>query len=93
MLPIGDENKYLYIAPLTYADWYLITITSYNILDGIIQQLDEQRTKSFLMAMLVMFILFTVVFVLFYELTKKQILETERARDDGDPASQQQEQD
>lgn len=82
MLPIGDENKYLYIAPLTYADWYLITITSYNILDGIIQQLDEQRTKSFLMAMLVMFILFTVVFVLFYELTKKQILETERAREE-----------
>ena len=82
MLPIGDENKYLYIAPLGYADWYLITITSYNILDDIIQQLDIQRTKSFLMAMLAMFILFMVVFVLFYELTKKQILETERAREE-----------
>ena len=82
MLPIGDENKYLYIAPLEYADWYLITITSYNILDGIIQQLDVQRTRSFLLAMLAMFVLFMVVFVLFYELTKKQIQETERAREE-----------
>ena len=82
MLPIGDETKYLYIAPLSYSDWYLITITSYNVLDNFIQTLDRQRITSFLTAMLAMFILFMVVFVLFYEMTKKQIVETERAREE-----------
>ncbi len=82
MLPIGDENKYLYIAPLNYSDWYLITITSYNVLDNFIQTLDRQRIMSFVSAMLAMFILFMVVFVLFYEMTKKQIVETERAREE-----------
>ena len=79
MLPIGEENKYLYIAPLDYADWYLITVTSYNTLDAVIQKLDMQRTRAFLISMFAMFTLFVIVFVLFYELAKKQITETDRA--------------
>ncbi len=79
MLPVGDETKYLYIAPLDYADWYLITVTSYNTIDDIIQELDLQRTKAFLLSMGAMFMMFLMVFVLFYEVAKKQIKETDLA--------------
>ncbi len=79
MLPVGDELKYLYIAPLNYADWYLITVTSYNTLDNIVMRLDTQRTRSYLISMSVMFLMFVVVFLLFYQSAKKQIMETDKA--------------
>ncbi len=88
MLPIGDENKYLYMAPLNYADWYMITVTSYNTLDEFILNLDKQRTRSFLLAMIATFFLFAVMFVLFYVLVKRQIQETDKACEEAVQANQ-----
>ncbi len=79
ILPIGDEEKYLYIAPLGYADWNLITVTSYNILDSVVSGLNEQRTASYLFSIGAMLVMFVGIFLLFYSLTQKQIRETDRA--------------
>lgn len=79
MLPIGNELKYLYMAPLSYADWSLITITSYSMVDEIILQLDHQRTRAYLLSLFTMILMYTIVFMLFYRLTRKYIKEADSA--------------
>lgn len=72
----------IYVTPLAYSEWYLVTVMSFDELDNIVQKLDIQRLYAFLMALLAMFVLFIIVFVLYYRMTKVQLAETEAARND-----------
>lgn len=70
----------VYVAPLSYSEWYLVTAISFDSLDDIILRLDRQRLYAFSVALLLMFVIFVTVFATHYRLTKLQLAETEAAR-------------
>lgn len=76
-----DEGiKCVYVSSLPYSEWYLITAMSYDTLDGIIQKLDFNSLKAFLASMILMFVIFIIVFVMYYRVTRAQMLEIDKAR-------------
>lgn len=75
-------TKCVYVTPLAYSEWYLVTVMSFEDLDHIMQKLDNQRVYAFLMALMAMFMIFITVFVLYYRMSKAQLAETEAARND-----------
>lgn len=77
-----NGTKCVYVTPLAYSEWYLVTVMSFEELDHIMQKLDNQRVYAFLIALLGMFLIFIVVFVLYYRMSKAQLAETEAARND-----------
>lgn len=74
--------KCVYCTPLSYSEWYLVTAMSYNSLDDIILDLDDERLISFLMALSLMYIIFMIVFTVFYKLAKNQLIEVKQARNE-----------
>lgn len=75
-------TKCVYVTPLAYSEWYLVTVMSFEDLDHIMQKLDNQRVSAFLIALLGMLIIFIIVFVLYYRMSKAQLAETEAARNE-----------
>lgn len=75
-------TKCVYVTPLAYSEWYLVTVMSFEDLDHIMQKLDNQRVSAFLIALLGMFLIFIIVFVLYYRMSKAQLAETEAARNE-----------
>lgn len=61
-------TKCVYVTPLAYSEWYLVTVMSFEDLDHIMQKLDNQRVSAFLIALLGMLIIFIIVFVLYYRM-------------------------
>lgn len=74
-----EGTKCVYVTPLPYSEWYLITAISYEMLDHMILKLDYHRLTSFLIAMALMFLVFIIVFAVFYKMTKRQLAEIEAA--------------
>ena len=72
----------LYVTPLAYSEWYLVTVMSFDDLDHIVQKLDNHRLYAFSVALLAMFLIFTIAFVLYYRMSKAQLAETEAARNE-----------
>jgi len=77
-----EGTNCVYVTPLAYAEWYLVTVMSFNELDHIVQRLDNQRLYAFSVALLAMFLIFIIVFVLYYRMSKAQLAETEAARNE-----------
>lgn len=75
-------TKCVYVTPLAYSEWYLVTVMSFEDLNHIMQKLDNQRVSAFLIALLGMLIIFIIVFVLYYRMSKAQLAETEAARNE-----------
>ncbi len=75
-------TKCVYVTPLAYSEWYLVTVMSFEDLDHIMQKLDNQRVSAFLIALLGILIIFIIVFVLYYRMSKAQLAETEAARNE-----------
>lgn len=76
----NEGIKCVYVAPLPYSEWYLITTMSYDAMDGIIRKLDYNSLRVFLMVIIMMFTIFIVVFIVYYRITRFQMIEIDKAR-------------
>ncbi len=84
----NEGTKYVYVAPLPYSEWYLVTTMSYDAMDGIIQRLDYSSLKMFLIMLALLLIVFGSVFILYYRFTRAQLMEIDRARNAAIQANQ-----
>lgn len=80
IMSTNEGIKYVYVAPLPYSEWYLITTMSYDAMDGIIRKLDYNSLRAFLMAIIMMFTIFIVVFIMYHRITRFQMIEIDKAR-------------
>lgn len=88
IISTNEGIKCVYCTPLSYSEWFLVTAMSYDALDDIILDLDNQRLISFLMALSLMYIIFMIVFTVFYKLAKKQLIAVKQARNEAIKANQ-----
>ena len=82
VMSMEDGNKCVYGTPLTYSKWYLVTVMSYDALDGIISSLDDERMLNYLEALVMMCLVFIILFLLYLRMTNQQVAEIEKARNE-----------
>ncbi len=80
VLEVENEKRHIYCNALPDSEWYLINVMPYGMMDDLITQLGDQRTGSILMCYGAIIVGFLITFVIYYRLTKQQILDMEEAR-------------
>lgn len=77
---VNQEKQYLLCTDLPNSEWYLISLMPFGILDRILKNLSVNRQTATLMMCLVILGGIVIIFILYYRLSKQQLLELENAR-------------
>lgn len=87
-LSIGEERRQLYCTDLPDCEWFLITVMPYGQMDEAVSRLDQGRINFVLSCCGVIILLFLIVFVIYYWLNHKQLIQLETARGEAVKANQ-----
>lgn len=82
----GEEQK-LYSIPLSSSEWNLILIMPYNQLNGILDDLNVQRTKFTVLSCLAVLVLMIFIFVRYFRMSNSQLKELEKSRREANEAN------
>lgn len=77
---VNQEKRYLLCTDLPNSEWYLISLMPFGILDRILKDLSINRQTATLMMCFVIIGGIVIIFILYYRLSKQQLLELENAR-------------
>lgn len=77
---VNQERRYLLCTDLPNSEWYLISLMPFGILDRILKDLSINRQTATLMMCFVIIGGIVIIFILYYRLSKQQLLELENAR-------------
>lgn len=77
---VNQEKRYLLCTDLPNSEWYLISLMPFGILDRILKDLSINRQTATLMMCFVILGGIVIIFILYYRLSKQQLLELENAR-------------
>lgn len=77
---VNQEKRYLLCTDLPNSEWYLISLMPFGILDRILKDLSINRQTAILMMCFVILGGIVIIFILYYRLSKQQLLELENAR-------------
>lgn len=75
----GQEQK-IHSIPLANSEWNLISIMSYNALNGVLDTLNVQRTQTTVMSCLSVLIFMMLIFAGYFRLSRMQLKELEKSR-------------
>lgn len=85
---IYGERRHLYCTSLSYSEWYLLVFMPYGILDETIGILDEQWLRTAMIGCFIILIPMMLVFIKYFNITTRQILDLEEARRAAEHANQ-----
>lgn len=89
LLVSKGEKRYMYCSPISEdTDWYLITIMPSGTLDSTLKRLDRFRLGTMLTSSLVILLSMTVVFLIYFRMSRQQIEEVNEARKEAVHANQ-----
>ncbi len=77
---IGDERRHLYCTPLSYSEWYLVTVMPYGTLDETINQLGHQWICLAIGSCILIQLVLLAIFARYFRLTRQQIQDLDAAR-------------
>ncbi|MDO4337137.1 MAG: response regulator [Eubacteriales bacterium] len=77
---LENDRRHLYCTALPFSEWYLITVMPYGSLDEAINELENQRFVLLLSGIGIILCVLLIIFVMYFRLTRKQILELEESR-------------
>ena len=77
---VNGEEHQIYGIPLPYSEWYLVSVMPYSILDDTINNLSSQRMFMTLLSCASVLIILTLIFLLYFSITRSQVHELEKAR-------------
>lgn len=77
---LQEERRHLYCSPLPNSEWYLLTVMPYGEIEGVINDLDSQRTNHLMISIVSILIVFFALFLTYYIRTDKQMQELEKAK-------------
>ena len=85
---VFGETKHIYCAPISEnSSWYLVSVLSNNFLTSSINGLDNMRMISMAVSAGTILIAMSVIFYLYYQLSKRQMIEINKAREEALHAS------
>ena len=77
---VNGEERQIYGISLPYSEWYLVSVMPYSILDDTINNLSSQRMFMTLLSCASVLIILTLIFLLYFSITRSQVHELEKAR-------------
>lgn len=77
---VNQEKRYLLCTGLPNSEWYLISLMPFGVLDRILEGLSLERQITTLIMCFVILGGIVIIFILYYRLSKQQLLELENAR-------------
>ena len=82
ILGINGERRHLYCTPLSYSNWYLVTVLPFGRLDLIVNQLSDQWIGMVLGGCAIVICVLLLIFAKYFSITRQQIaaLETLKVR-------------
>lgn len=85
---VQGEQRHVYCAPLSEnSNWYLITVMPDGVLDKSITDLDTLRIWVILASLFVILLTMLVIFVLYYRLSRQQVEELDKAKEEAERAN------
>lgn len=81
------ENQQLYCIPLKGTDWYLVSIMPYSVLENTISDLGDSRQSSLVGMVVFIFVMMSGVFIMYYQMTQRQMKELEIAKREAENAN------
>lgn len=79
---VNQDKRYLLCTDLPNSEWYLISLMPFGILDRILKDLSIDRQTAALLMCFVIIGGIVIIFLLYYRVSKQQLLELENARKD-----------
>ena len=86
-LEVNGEECQIYGISLPYSEWYLVSVMPYSILDDAINNLSSQRMFMTLLSCVSVLIILTLIFFRYFSMTRSQLFELEKARQEALEAS------
>ena len=86
-LEVNGEERQIYGISLPYSEWYLVSVMPYSILDDTINSLSSQRMFMTLLSCVSVLIILTLIFFRYFSMTRSQLFELEKARQEALEAS------
>ena len=85
---LDGEKSYYYCSPIgAQVDWYLITVMPNGLLDATINRLDSVRLIIMIVSSLAILLAVSVIFVMYYRLSRRQMGELDKARQEAEHAN------
>lgn len=81
LISVDGEQRQIYCSPISGDfKWYLITVMPNGVLEKSILELDSLRIMAILGSVLIITVTMIIVFVLYFRLSRQQVLELSKAR-------------
>ena len=69
----GNENRYIYYAPITDSGWYMLTEIPYEVIDTTVRGLTHRLTRnSIIMLLIILSVILTVFFFYYVNMNRKE---------------------
>lgn len=82
-----NMHGHIYCSPLPDSEWYLITVMPYGVLDDAISKMGNERASAIFTSCALIVFLILVVFVIYYQLTRRQISDLKQAKAEAEHAN------
>ena len=79
---INGDKRQIYEIPMPYSEWYLLMVMPYEALDNILNGVNIQWSVAVVLICVVIIALLMYIFYQYYRMTKKQLYELERVRNE-----------
>lgn len=87
-ISVRGERRQIYCSPIAEnSSWYLVTVMPNGVLENSITKLDTMRMGIIISSSLVLLLAMAVVFLRYYELSREQMKELTRAKQEADRAN------
>lgn len=82
MILVNGVHSHVYCTSLPETDWFLVSIMPYGILDDAVTRLGGRRQYVMLLSCCAIIVGIMVIFVIYYRMTKRQMSELSKAREE-----------
>lgn len=89
LISVNGEERHIYCSPISEnSSWYLITVMPNGVLNNCIAELDNVRIGIMIGSSLILLLAMSVVFLMYYRLSRAQMKELDKAKQEADRANQ-----
>lgn len=86
-MTVNGERHHVHCSPLPHSDWFIVTDMPYGSLDAVVEGLWNQRLYTAFGAAVLLLLPMLAMFFYYSRISKRQIAELEKAREEADRAS------
>lgn len=87
LVMVNNTHQHLYCSPLPGAEWYLVSVMPYGVLDDAISNLSNQRQYIMLGACMIVLAAVLFIFMKYFKLSQQQLRELDKAEKEAVEAS------